>query len=207
MTREEEFALIDAVLAGDKEAFEPLVTANKDQIYWLALRMLENEDDASDAAQEAFIKAYTSLGSFRRESRFSVWLYQMAKNICKDYLRRRKRHPVIHLQGEDNDNEDGEIEVPDERYSPEKLALRAENVQAVREAIAALPEDCREILVMREIGGLSYDELGKALELESGTVKSRLNRARKKLYALLVQSGNISDDLPSEITKGGAENE
>ena len=206
MTREEESALIAAVLSGDTEAFAPLVTEHQDRVYRLALRMLGSEADAADAAQDAFIKAFTSLDSFRGDSRFAVWLYRLTNNVCIDYLRRRKRQETISLQTQDEDGEELELSLPDERYSPEKLAERAEDVRAVREAIAALPEDCREILLMREVGGLSYEELSQALALEPGTVKSRLNRARKKLCVLLAESGNISAAAPSKKRKGGADN-
>ena len=90
MTREEESAVIARVLAGDADAFEPLVREHQTNVYRLALRLLGNEADAADAAQDAFLKAYTSLGSFRGESRFSVWLYRLTNNVCIDALRRRK---------------------------------------------------------------------------------------------------------------------
>ena len=204
MTREEESELIRRVQAGDPDAFEPLVTEHQTRVYHLALRMLGNEADAADAAQDAFIKAYTSLASFRGDSRFSVWLYRLTNNICIDYLRRQKRQSAVSLQTEDDEGEELELSLPDERYSPELLAERAEEQAAVRAAIAALPADCREILTLREIGGLSYEELAAALSLETGTVKSRLNRARKKLCALLVESGNFSAPTPSNKGKGGA---
>ena len=202
MTKEEELALIRRVLAGDADAFEPLVTENQTRAYHLAYRLLGNEADAADAVQDAFLKAYTSLGDFRGESRFSVWLYRLVNNVCIDALRRRKRQDAVSLVIEDEDGEETELPIPDERYSPERLAERAADREAVRAALAALPADCREILTLREIGGLSYDELAEALRLEPGTVKSRLNRARKRLCALLLESGNFSDVLPSNKGKG-----
>jgi len=205
MTRQEESALISAVLAGDTESFSPLVTEHQDRVYRLALRLLGSEADAADAAQEAFIKAYTSLNSFRGDSRFGVWLYRLTNNVCIDFLRRRKRQETVSLQTRDEEGEELELSLPDERYAPERVAERAEDARIVREAIAALPEECREILVMREIGGLSYEELARALSLEPGTVKSRLNRARKKLCILLTENGNISPPAPSKERKGGAE--
>ncbi len=205
MTREEEYALIERVLDGDQGAFEPLVVEHQDWVFRLALYRLDNESDAEDAAQEAFLKAYTALKTFRKESRFKTWLYRLVCNVCTDFARRRARQDAQSLHTENEDGEETEADIRDERYTPEKLTIKAEDVRMVREAMDALPADCREILVLREIGGLSYDELSRALGLEPGTVKSRLNRARKKLYALLIRSGNISDDLASETTKGGAE--
>lgn len=201
MIKDEEKGYIERVLAGDESAYEPLVTENQTKVYRLALRILKNEADAEDAAQEAFLKAYTSLADFRGDSRFSVWLYRLTNNICIDMLRKNKRAVIVSLQTED-DGEEAELAIPDERYSPERLAERAADRDAVRTALAALPDDCREILALRESAGLSYDEIAAALSLEVGTVKSRLNRARKKLCAALLESGNFSDRFPSKQGKG-----
>ena len=203
MTKEEETTYIQRVLAGDAEAFEPLVEENRTKVYRLALRIMKNEADAEDAAQEAFLKAYTSLGSFRGDSRFSVWLYRMTNNICIDMLRRASRAQTVPLQSEDDDGEETEIVLPDERYSPERLAERASDAEEVRKALASLPEDCRQILALRESAQLSYDEISSALSIEVGTVKSRLNRARKKLLAALAESGNFSERFASKKGKGG----
>ena len=197
MTREEEASLIRRVLAGDPDAFEPLVTENQTRAFHLACRLLGNEADAADAVQDAFLKAYTALGDFRGDSRFSVWLYRLVNNVCIDMLRRRKRQETVSLQTEDGDGEETELPLPDDRWDPAALAERAADREAVRAALAALPADCREILTLREIGGLSYEELAAQLGLEAGTVKSRLNRARKKMCALLLQSGNFSHRAPS----------
>ena len=202
MTRQEESALIERVLAGDAEAFEPLVLEHQTNVYRLALRLTGNEADAADAAQDAFLKAYTSLAAFRGESRFSVWLYRLTNNVCIDLLRRRR--DAVPLQTEDDEGSETELPLPDERWDPEALAQRAEDVRAVRAAVAALPADCREILTLREIGGLSYEELAASLGLELGTVRSRLNRARKKLADELMKSGNFSSAPAVKKREGGA---
>ena len=207
MTKQEEEKLIARVLDGDGDAFEPLVEENQTKVFHLALRLLGNEADAADAAQDAMIRAYTSLASFRGECRFSVWLYRLTNNVCLDMLRRRKRQNAVSLQTEDDSGEDTDLDIPDDTFSPERLTEKAEDARAVREAIAALPEDLRRILTLREIGGLSYEELSAELGLEPGTVRSRLNRARKKLCLLLTESGNFSEYLPSKERKGGAEHD
>ena len=202
MTREEERTLIARVLDGDTDAFEPLVLEHQTNVYRLAFRMLGNDADAADAAQDAFIKAYTSLSSFRGESRFSVWLYRLTNNICIDMLRRRRE--TIPIESDNGEGEVTELPLPDERWSPEVLAERVEDVRAVRSAMAVLSPEYREILTLREIGGLSYEELADALHLEVGTVRSRLNRARKKLADELMRTGNFSPDVPSKKREGGA---
>ena len=120
-----------------------------------------------------------------------------------DYLRRQKRQNTVSLETEDEDGESTAYDIPDETWSPEVIAERAADAEAVRAAMAELTPDLREILTMREIGGLSYEELADALGLELGTVRSRLNRARKKLCAILTESGNFSEAAPSKNGKGG----
>ena len=201
MTREEESAVIRRVLAGDANAFESLVTENQTRAYHLAWRLLGNEADAADAVQDAFLKAYTSLKDFRGDSRFSVWLYRLVNNVCIDMLRKRRRTDAVPLQTEDGEGEETELPLPDTGASPQELLERAEDAAAVRRAMDSLPEDCRQILTLRELAGLSYDEIARTLHLEPGTVKSRLNRARKKLCQRLLEDGNFSDFAPSNSGK------
>lgn len=204
MTREEEYAVIRRVCAGDTDAFEALVTAYQKQVYNLALRTVGNEEDAADMTQEAFLRAYRSLGSFRGDSKFSVWLYRLTTNICIDFLRSRGRRPTVSLTAADEDEEPQELDVADDRFDPVQSLERAELRRAVQRGLASLPEDYRRILMLRELSGLSYAEIGQVLRLEEGTVKSRLFRARKKLCDFLRKDGNLPDSFPSNNTKGGA---
>ena len=154
-------------------------------------------------AQEAFLKAYSSLDSFRGDSKFSVWLYRIVSNVCLDYLRKRKKRPTVSLSMEDDDGEESELELPDLSQSPEEQLEKKLTRDAVRRGLAQLPEDARQILLLREIQGLSYEEIGETLGLEPGTVKSRIFRARKKLCAFLLADGNIPDAFSSSSSKGG----
>lgn len=204
MTREEEYAVIRRVCDGDTDAFEALVTAYQKQVYNLALRTVGNEEDAADMTQEAFLRAYRSLGSFRGDSKFSVWLYRLTTNICIDFLRSRGRRPTVSLTAADEDEEPQELDVADDRFDPVQSLERAELRRAVQRGLASLPEDYRRILMLRELSGLSYAEIGQVLRLEEGTVKSRLFRARKKLCDFLRKDGNLPDSFPSNNMKGGA---
>ena len=204
MTREEEYAVIRRVCAGDTDAFEALVTAYQKQVYNLALRTVGNEEDAADMTQEAFLRAYRSLGSFRGDSKFFVWLYRLTTNICIDFLRSRGRRPTVSLTAADEDEEPQELDVADDRFDPVQSLERAELRRAVQRGLASLPEDYRRILMLRELSGLSYAEIGQVLRLEEGTVKSRLFRARKKLCDFLRKDGNLPDSFPSNNMKGGA---
>ena len=203
MTREQENRIVQKVLKGDVNAFETLVLEYEKNVYNIALRMTGNSEDASDMTQEAFIKAYSSLQSFRGDSKFSVWLYRIATNVCLDFLRSRSRKPTVSLSMEDNDGEEVELDVADESRSPELLLDRQMTRESVRRGLDTLSPEYRQILLLREIQGLSYDEISQALGLEVGTVKSRIFRARKKLCAFLLEDGNIPEFTSSLKSEGG----
>ena len=203
MTREQEYLIVQRVLEGDTNAFEELVLEYEKKVYNVALRMLNNSEDAADMTQEAFIKAYNSLQSFRGDSKFSVWLYRIVSNVCLDFLRSKNRRPTVSLSVEDDDGEDAQLDVADESQSPELLLDRKLTRDSVRRGLDSLPPDYRQILLLREIQGLSYDEIAQALSLGVGTVKSRIFRARKRLCTFLIDDGNISDFSSSGKMKGG----
>ena len=203
MTREQEAAIVRKVLDGDVNAFETLVLEYEKNVYNIALRMTGNSEDAADMTQEAFIKAYNSLSAFRGDSKFSVWLYRIVSNVCLDFLRSKNRRPTVSLSVEDDDGEDTQLDVADESQSPELLLDRKLTRDSVRRGLDSLPPDYRQILLLREMQGLSYDEIAQALGLEVGTVKSRIFRARKKLCTILIDDGNISDFSSSGKMKGG----
>lgn len=204
MTREEELEIVIRVRAGEKDAFETLFLEHQKKVYNLALRMLGNEEDALDMTQEAFIRAYNSLDGFRGDSKFSVWLYRLTSNICIDFIRSRGKKQMASLTCDNHDDEMEELEVPDERFSPDAALESKELREMVYRGLETLSPEYRCILLMREINGLTYDEIGRALNLEAGTVKSRIFRARKKLCAFLTDSGNIPDKAASNGVKGGA---
>ena len=201
MTIEEERSLLTRAKAGDSAAFEEIVRANEATVYRLALRQLGSREDAEDAAQEVFLKAYTGLAAFRGESRISVWLYRITGNVCTDFLRRRK--DAVSLSTENEEGEPLELDIPDERFDPAALAERKDLRAQVGKALNALPPEAREILVLRELGGQSYEEIAQSLDLDIGTVKSRIFRARKKLCALL--QGNFSGGAASKNPEGGVQ--
>ncbi len=203
MTREQEAQVVRKVLQGDVNAFEKLVTEYEKSVYAIALRMTGNSEDAADMTQETFLKAYNSLQSFRGDSKFSVWLYRIASNVCLDFLRSRSRKPTLSLSVEDDEGEEVELDIADESQSPELLLERGLTRDAVRRGLQALPPDYRQILLLREIQGLSYEEIADALRIEVGTVKSRIFRARKRLCTFLIEDGNIPDFTTSGKTKGG----
>ena len=200
MDRDEEKAAVERARAGDERAFEALVTAHERLVYTLAYQRLRSEEDARDAAQETFVKAWLSLASFRGESRFSVWLCRIANNVCTD-MQRKRMLPAISF---DDAGRGGEGELAGGGCdSPEEALEKKELWQELRRGLEELPDDYRQALTLRELGGLSYDEIAETLGIELGAVKSRLYRARRKLCQFLAAGGNISADAPSKKAKGG----
>ena len=184
----EEQVLIKQVQDGDHEAFAELVKRHETNVYNLCLRMSGNPEDAMDLSQEAFLKAWRGIGFYKAESAFSTWLYRLTSNVCIDFLRKQKRRPTVSLTVEEEEAA-VELEVEDTAPSPEEQVLHTERSQAVADAMGLLEEDFREVLILRVVEDLSYEEIAEIMDLKVGTVKSRLARARLKLKKLL-EDGN-----------------
>ena len=199
--------LVQQAKAGDRAAFAGLVSAYEGKIYNLALRYLGSREDAMDASQEVFLRVFRFLPGFQEESGFSTWIYRIGVNVCKDMLHRRLKRAEQTLEVPDEEDEGRPVDVPDLRYDPERIMEGAELRQALSDAILALPEQQREIIILRDIRGLSYEEIALALALEAGTVKSRLFRARESLRKKLLQNGNIFSVSVSKPVKGGKSDE
>ncbi len=202
---QDEQASIRLAKEGDEQAFEALVTAYERKVYNYALRSTGNEQDAMDITQEVFLRVFRSLSGFKEESSFSTWLYRITFNICIDFSRKnaKRNENSLSLDGETADGK--ELELPDERHAPEAAYDRKELREEIAGAILRLSEQHREVLVMREISGLSYAEIAEVLELEEGTVKSRIARARENLRKIIVATGNIFGPKASNTHERGRE--
>ncbi len=177
-----ERACVRAVLAGDANRFQELVEAHQDRVYRLALRMLSNEDDAHDVAQEAFLKAYRKLDTYLTEWRFKTWVMTITSNLCIDRLRRRKIEPLAFSdQPLNSDGETPEVDIPSREPGPDVQAATHEQQRILRQMLAALPEEDRQMVQMFYFADLSYDEIVQATGSSLSAVKSRLFRARRAL--------------------------
>ena len=186
---EEDQQLVRRVQAGDKAAFNLLVRKYQHRVLKLVSRFVNDAAEAEDVAQEAFIKAYRALASFRGDSAFYTWLYRIAINTAKNALVSNRRRPVdFDLDLQDPDQYDRHARLKDSD-TPEGVLLTEEIREVVERAMEQLPEDLRTAIVLRELEGLSYEEIAEAMDCPVGTVRSRIFRAReaidKKLKPLI----------------------
>ncbi len=169
--------LVEACQSGEASAFDILVARWEDRIRGAAFRFLGSEEEARDVAQEAFLKAYRALSTFKREARFSSWLYQIATNLCRDRLRRRRTRATVSLEALE---ENGPVMVETRPGAHERL-LERDLARAVRRAIDALPEEQREVVILKEYQDLTFLEIAHALDVPVSTVKTRLYRGLDQL--------------------------
>jgi RNA polymerase sigma-70 factor (ECF subfamily) len=173
----QEASLIARSQRGDLQAFDRLVAVHEDRIYHAAYRVTGNADDARDAAQETFLKAFRALPRYRHESAFSTWLHRIAVNAALDLVRRRPQVPPLSLE---------DVALPAAAGNPEPEAERSELQRRVHQALGWLAPDHRVIIVLRDLQGLAYEEVAEVLRIPIGTVRSRLSRAREALRELLI---------------------
>jgi len=181
--------LVERVQKGDKGAFDLLVLKYQHKIVNLIMRYVRDPELALDIAQEAFIKAYRALPRFRGDSAFYTWMYRIAVNTAKNHLAAQRRRPMdIELDLQDPEQYDLHAKLK-ETDTPEGVALSNELQETVERAIAALPEDLRTAIILRELEGMSYEEIAETMECPVGTVRSRIFRARdaigKKVGSLI----------------------
>ena len=178
--------LLHKAKAGDIGAYEELIDAYLKKVFNLAFRIIGNYDDAADLAQETFVRIFKAISKFKEESSFSTWIYRITTNVCLDEIRKRKNKKILSLD-EDIHMDDGDMkrQVESDEIGPEQNAEREEVRRIVNDAINMLPEDQRVVITLRDIDGMSYEEISETLKCPGGTVKSRINRARVALKNIL----------------------
>ncbi len=187
MDREKE--LLKRAAQGDTSAFNDLLSAHEQKMYAVCFRMCSNEYDAQDCLQEAMLRAYKALPKFKGESAFSTWLYRIAMNTCLDALRRRKAQANTSL---DSLLSEGWSPQSDSE-SPDEHVIRLERSRILQAAIAELPEEMRSAIVLRDIQEMPYDEIAAILNVNIGTVKSRISRGREKLRKIIMTNAELFD--------------
>jgi RNA polymerase sigma factor (sigma-70 family) len=178
---DDEGKIISAALAGDQRAYAKLVDKHRSAIFHIINRIVRNDEVARDLVQETFMKAFSSLASYRSEYRFSTWLYKIAANSSIDHLR-KKRIQALSLD-RPMETEDGSVgmDIPDYSYDPERELVKKQQRFSIEEAIESLPDKYREVIIYRHKDDKSYDEIADLLGIPVGTVKARIFRARELL--------------------------
>lgn len=183
-TGDQDRALVEQARGGDADAFEALVRRYQGWVFTLALRMVGNRAEAEDVAQDVFLKAFRGLAGFKDASRFTTWLYAIASHHCLNHLKARGRHGGSAGRGRSHGKSDAPVAVerlPDGAPRADALLERADVARIGQAEMALLTEEHRLILVLRDIQGLSYEDIARTLGLEPGTVRSRLHRARMEM--------------------------
>ncbi len=177
---------------GNEQAFSQLVSIYEDSVFNMAMYITKNREDALDVSQEVFLKLWRTLGSFRGDCSIKSYLMKLTKNAALDLKRRNSYRQTVSLTVENEEGESAQVDLPDtsEEANPQAAYLRRERIEKVRSAISELDEEYRQVIVMREMNGMSYREISDALGINEGTVKSRINRARAALKKILTD-GNI----------------
>lgn len=180
--------LVARAAVGEGDCFDQLVERYHRQIANFVFRMVGNYETALDLTQEVFIKVYSSLGRYNPEFKFSTWIYKIASNTAIDYLRKQSVSvsPLYMVSGDD---EEFELPIPAKGPSPERALERSERSAQIEEAISKLPPRYRELIVLRHVSELSYDEIAEVTSLPLGTVKNRIFRAREAMRKHLVRMG------------------
>lgn len=184
--RNADIELLKAVKAGDATAYRGLVEKYQGRVYSMTYGMVRNREDARDITQDAFVKAYNNLDSFRLESSFYTWLYRIAMNLAIDFIRKRQRHGTTSFEEAiATRDEDGTISEAHHDDDPRRNLERKRLHERIMDALDQLPADQKQVILLRELEGLSYKEIGDVMDIPEGTVMSRLFYARKKLQKVL----------------------
>jgi RNA polymerase sigma-70 factor, ECF subfamily len=188
----DDLTLVKRVRSGDQRAFKLLVERYQRKVYAVALGMVKDREEALDISQEAFVKVFKYLDHFKGDSSFYTWLYRITANICIDVLRKKGGATREHVELDEAigmDTAEANIGALGSRLgtNPQKSALRKELAQKIQEALEQVPEKHRAILLLREVEGMSYEDLARTLEIPKGTVMSRLFHARAKVQKILME--------------------
>jgi RNA polymerase sigma-70 factor, ECF subfamily len=186
----DDIKVIEQVLAGDIDSFSGIIEKYQDKTFNYVYSQIKDYDEAMDITQEIFIMTIEALQSFRRESKFSTWFYSIMVNYCKNYRKKNSRYNLVSMNSSRGE-EEYDMQLPDVRENPENEVIMNESLRIVREEIHKLPDDYREILLLRDIEGLSYNEIADILKISLSNVKVRIHRGREFLKNRLLARGLI----------------
>ena len=188
-----EMDLIAKAIKGDESSFEALILACKKKAWNIAIQYMRNESDAMDVLQECFIKIFRNLKNFKGDSRFDTWVYRITVNTCKDFLRKSEKMRQNEFHFANTEEEDYLRHIPSNDFTPEEDLSQRETAEELLKCMEMLPFDHREVIILRDIQNLSYDEISEILSTSLGTVKSRINRARSSLKKIWLEQKRLEN--------------
>lgn len=194
--------LIELSAKGNVEAFETLVQAHQKRVYNIALRMTKDPDDAQELSQDALVRAFVAIKKFRGESSFSTWLYRITMNVCTDFLRKRNKAVVVSLeQGAAGNENYNPVQLPEKSPGPDELAEKKQLKEMVKQAMDLLSVEHRQVLILRDLMDLTYKDIANTLNVNEGTIKSRINRARDALKHIIIDREELFKDYVVKLNR------
>ena len=195
--------LVEKSARGDVDAFETLIGSHQKKVYNIALRMTKNPEDAQELAQDAFVRAFISIKKLRGDSSFATWIYRITMNVCTDFLRKRSKGTVISLE-QTGDETEQTIQLADDNPGPDEISEKNQLKQLVREAMELLLPEHQQVLILRDLMDMTYKDIAYTLNVNEGTIKSRINRARDNLKKVITERSELFQGYVVKlIRKGG----
>ncbi len=195
--------LVEKSARGDVDAFETLIGSHQKKVYNIALRMTKNPEDAQELAQDAFVRAFIAIKKFRGDSSFATWIYRITMNVCTDFLRKRSKGTVISIEQTGYESEQT-IQLADDNPGPDEISEKNQLKQLVREAMELLPPEHQQVLILRDLMDMTYKDIAYTLNVNEGTIKSRINRARDNLKKVITERSELFQGYVVKlIRKGG----
>ena len=185
-----DFLIVSRAKEGDQKAYAELMQRYKDSIYFMALKMVNNKDDAMDLTVETFGKAFENLGKYKPDFAFSTWLFRIATNNCIDFIRKKRLNVVSLNSLTDQDGEERQFEVRSENLNPEETSIKKQENEKLKNIVDQLPSRYRTLIILRYFEEQSYEEIAQQLDLPLGTVKAQLFRARDLLANVMNRKKN-----------------
>lgn len=196
--------LIEKSAGGDVEAFETLIQSYQKKVYNIALRMTKNPEDALELSQDAFLRVFIAIKKFRGDSSFATWLYRITMNVCTDFLRKRSKTTVISIEQPGHEN-DQAMQLADNGPGPSGVFEKNQLKELVKDAMDLLPPEHRQVLILRDLLDLPYKEIAHTLNVNEGTIKSRINRARESLKKIIINRSELFQDYVVKLYRKGGD--
>jgi len=199
---EREKILVQKSAAGDINAFETLIQSHQKKVYNIALRMTKNPEDALELSQDALVRAFLAIKKFRGDSSFATWLYRITMNVCTDFLRKRNKATVVSIEQPDYENEQA-IQIAGNEPGPDEISEKNQLKELVRDAMDQLAPEHRQVLILRDLMDMPYRDIANILNVNEGTIKSRINRARESLKKVIANRPELFQDYVVKLNRKG----